>query len=124
VENFMVVKNVNGTFRLPCACGSWLKHWRRYGKPTKAFIQRRSCAVVACGNPIEAGAHVQKEVLEGLNPLGVVGDASWYVVPLCGPCSLRLGAHLTVDDGCGLAPTSPGETCGGKSAEDLASGST
>jgi hypothetical protein len=121
VEISMVVKNVNGTFRLPCTCGCWLKHWQRFGRPSRAFAQRQTCAVVVCRNPIEAGAHVQKEVLEGMGPLGLVGDASWYVVPLCTPCSQKLGAQLIVDDGCGLAPANLEETCGNGSEEDSTS---
>jgi len=114
----MVVKNLNGTTRLACECGNWLTHWHRFGTPNQDFIQRQTCAVVVCTNPIEAGALVQKEVLEGMRTLGAVGDASWYVLPVCGDCNLRRGATLTVDDGCGLAPASAEETCGKAEAEN------
>jgi len=110
----MVVKNLN---LVPepervCPCGSWLAHWERYGRPSEAFRRRRSCAVATCDQPVEVGGHIQKEVLEGLGPYGMVGDASWYVLPLCATCNRQQGARLVVADDCGLAPTSPGETCG------------
>jgi len=108
----MVVKNLNGHAVPPCGCGSWLSHWRRCGKPSEAFSRRQSCSVVVCNNPIEQGGMVQKEVLEGMRALGMVGDASWYVVPLCRECNGRRGATLTVEDGCGLASARVEETCG------------
>ena len=108
----MVVKNLNSTFRLVCGCGDWLKHWRRFGKPTPGFAEGQKCAVVLCPNPLEVGAHVQKELLQGLRVLGMAGDRSWYVLPLCRACSLKRGASLVVEDGCGLAPASIDETCG------------
>lgn len=117
----MVVKNVNNALKITCGCGGWLTHWRRFGKPSAGFAQRQACAVVVCGNPIEVGAHVQKEVLEGMRTLDMVGDASWYVLPLCRDCSRKVGAFLTVDDGCGLAPASIAETCGRAEAADPSS---
>ena len=109
---FMVVKNLDGTSEHTCMCGSALAHWQDFGKPSPAFLQRQACSVVVCRNPIQVGAHVQKEVLEGRPVLGMVGDASWYVLPLCEMCSRRRGESLTVDDDCGLAPASLVETCG------------
>lgn|ERR1035438_3639052 len=108
----MVVKNLNGSPQTVCGCGSWLNHWRRYGKPSAAFAQRQRCAVVVCDHPIELGVPVQKEVLDGVRVLGMRGDASWYVLPLCLACSQKPESALMVDDGCGLAPTSLQETCG------------
>lgn len=108
----MVVKNLNGHSIPACRCGSWLSHWRCYGKPSEAFTHRQSCAVVMCRNPIEEGGRVQKEVLEGMKALGMVGDASWYILPLCRECNRKQGATLTVDDGCGLASVRAEETCG------------
>lgn len=117
----MVVKNVNGTFKLVCGCGNWLRHWRRFGRPSADFARTQTCSVVICRNPIEVGAHVQKEVLEGMRTLGMVGDASWYVLPLCSPCSLKQGTTLVVADGCGLAPANIDETCGRAQVEDPSS---
>jgi len=114
----MVVKNVNGTFRLVCGCGDWLRHWQRFGRPSADFARERICAVALCRNPIEVGAHVQKEVLEGMRILGMVGDASWYVLPLCAACSRRRGEALIVSDDCGLAPANIDETCGRASGQD------
>lgn len=108
----MVVKNLNRASLSPCRCGGWLTHWLRYGKPSQSFIQRQECAVVMCRNPFEVGGHVQKEVLEGRRVPGLVGDASWYVVPLCESCHQRSGAFLTIEDDCGLAPVHTRETCG------------
>ncbi len=108
----MVVKNLNGHAIPSCRCGSWLNHWRTYGRPSPAFVSRQRCSVVMCDNPIEAGGRVQKEVLEGMRTFGMVGDASWYIVPLCRQCLELRGATLTVDEGCGLAPARAEETCG------------
>jgi len=117
----MVVKNLNGTFKLDCGCSNWLRHWRRFGKPSEDFAKRQTCSVVVCRNAIEVGAHVQKEVLEGLRAPGMVGDASWYVLPLCHPCSQKRGATLIVDESCGLAPANVEETCGRAQVEDQTS---
>jgi len=108
----MVVKNLNRVSLSPCNCGSWMAHWLSYGKPSVGFMQRQECAVVMCHNPFEVGGHVQKEVLEGQQAQGQVGDASWYVLPLCESCHRAQGATLTVDDACGLAPVYARETCG------------
>jgi hypothetical protein len=121
MENFMVVKNLNGTLSPVCGCGDWLTHWQKYGKPSQAFTHRQQCSVVVCGQPIEVGAPVQKEVLEGMRTLGAVGDASWYVLPLCRECGQRRGVSLVVDAGCGLAPANIHETCGRKEHDDSSS---
>lgn len=108
----MVVKNLNGHSIPFCRCGSWLSHWRGYGRPSESFSHGQSCSVVMCRNPIEEGGLVQKEVLEGMRTLGMVGDASWYILPLCRECNRKQGATLTVDAECGLASAKPEETCG------------
>lgn len=110
--NFMVVNNLNRTSMSPCACGSWLKHWHQYGKPSRAFLDRQTCAVVVCANPIQAGGLVQKEVLDGLQRPGAVGDRTWYVVPLCAACAGAVGTRLRVEEDCGLVSANPQETCG------------
>jgi len=117
----MVVKNLNGHSIPSCRCGNWLSHWRGYGRPSEAFSRRESCSVVMCTNPIEVGGRVQKEVLEGMRALGKVGDATWYIVPLCQACNRKQGATLTVEAECGLAPTRPEETCGVEVAGDRTS---
>jgi hypothetical protein len=117
----MVVKNLNKTMSAVCSCGSWLNHWRRFGTPGPAFEGKQACSVRVCSNPIEVGALVQKEVLEGMKPLGMVGDASWYVIPLCGHCQRKSGVTLQVEDDCGLAPTNLNETCGMDIEEDRVS---
>ena len=38
----MVIKNVNLATTPACNCGSWLMHWRRFGTPAKAFIQKQA----------------------------------------------------------------------------------
>lgn len=108
----MVVKNLNDNSIPPCRCGTWLSHWRKYGKPSDDFVRRKSCAVVMCQNPFEEGGWVQKEVLEGMRAPGMVGDASWYILPLCRDCNRKRGATLTVEGDCGLAPARAEETCG------------
>jgi hypothetical protein len=108
----MVVKNVKVTSTPVCGCGNWLTHWRKFGRPTTSFAQRQTCSVTVCHNPMKVGAHVQKEVLEGMHLPGLVGDSSWYILPLCAACSREVGGTLTVDDECGLAPADVGQTCG------------
>lgn len=108
----MVVKNLNRASLAPCRCGSWLTHWLRYGKPSHGFLQQQKCAVVVCPNPFERGGHVQKDLLEGRKVPGLVGDASWYVIPLCESCHQRSAEILMIEDECGLAPAHTRETCG------------
>ena len=117
----MVVKNLNKSRSAVCSCGSWLNHWRRFGTPGPAFAKKQLCSVVVCSNPIEVGALVQKEVLDGMKPLGMVGDASWYVIPLCAHCQRTSGLTLQVGDDCGLAPANLSETCGVDIEEDRVS---
>lgn len=113
----MVVKNLNRTSLSPCRCGDWLKHWHRHGKPSRSFQERQACAVAACTRPIQVGGLVQKEVLEGLQGPGMVGDRTWYVVPLCSECGRSLAERLRLEEDCGLVSANPGETCGGADSE-------
>lgn len=114
---FMVVKNANNAPSIgTCGCGTWLTHWRRYGKPSAGFRLAATCAVVVCERPIETAVPVQKDVLEGLQALGR-GDASWYIVPVCRGCASRKGARLIVEEDCGLVPAQVLETCGRDDAE-------
>ena len=50
----MKIKNVRGTSRLTCNCGTWKKHW----KNMTGLKWPRKCGIKGCGNPAEVGAHV------------------------------------------------------------------
>jgi hypothetical protein len=115
----MVVKNVNNAPAIgTCRCGSWLIHWRRYGKPSPAFLAQSRCAVAVCRNPADTAVPVQKEVLESPPIHGMAGDSTWYIVPLCQDCARKRGERLILDDHCGLAPTHVLETCGRSEKDD------
>jgi len=72
-----VVRNVRGTSRRACACGSWREHW--YNHVTRPS-GREVCARYGCGNPVEIGAHVAV----------VNGQTDWqhWIVPFCQPCNM------------------------------------
>lgn len=69
----ITVKNLNGTSRNKCNCGSWLQHWR---KLSGSFTV--GCSNANCWGSAEVGAHVQKKY-------GT--DNGWYIVPLCKSCN-------------------------------------
>jgi hypothetical protein len=58
-----------------------------------------------------------------MRTLGMVGDASWYVLPLCRACGQGRGVSLVVEEGCGLAPANIQETCG-RNEHDVSSSMT
>jgi hypothetical protein len=65
------VRNLQGTSRHLCWCGSWIEHWR-CGSGGGRF----TCAVVGCSGPAEVGAHVK--------PVDLTG---WYIAPFCKGCN-------------------------------------
>lgn len=73
----MRVKNLRGTSRRKCECGSWREHW--YNHTTRPS-SRAICAVYGCGNLAEIGGHV----------LVVSGrfDGQHYIVPMCHLCNM------------------------------------
>ena len=63
------IKNINGTTKNHCCCGSWLKHWENISERKAS-----TCAALMCHKVATDGAHVQID--------GSI-DNSWYIVPLC-----------------------------------------
>jgi hypothetical protein len=93
----MKVNNVEGTSDNTCKCGSWLKHWQKYGGAGTP-----SCSIVNCGGTHIVGVHVQQDSAT---------DKSWYVVPLCTGHDGK-ATSLTIKDGVTLASANVSQTCG------------
>lgn len=79
----MKVKNINGTSKNTCYCGSWLQHWRNVSGQIATI-----CRAKGCSNSVAVGAHVQKDVSY---------DSSWYIVPFCTTHNLMTGSIELVD---------------------------
>jgi len=92
------VNNVNGTSDKNCKCGSWLDHWKKYGRQTTSY-----CSEVQCTKGPEVGAHVQKDSST---------DTSWYIVPLCTSHNRETGRSLTLIDSVILVSANVSRTCG------------
>ena len=93
------VKNINGTSRTTCKCGSWLKHWMNFsGRPLPKY-----CAEKSCINIPKVGAHVQRDS---------VVDKNWYIIPLCKFCNAKLGHTIEIGDSIILVSANIQETCG------------
>ncbi len=92
------VRNINGTRPLPCSCGSWLEHWRRFSsRELPAY-----CAEIGCLSKPEYGALVQHYSFT---------DLGWYVIPVCGKHSLT-AVELDVSGWTILVPAEAKLTCG------------
>jgi hypothetical protein len=76
------VKNLVGTPRQVCPCGSWLDHWRN-----AKHVPATDCANLACSNRPTVGGHVEQ----------VGGRGYDLIVPLCDLC-LRLTTEYEVLD--------------------------
>jgi hypothetical protein len=94
----MRVKNLNGTSKNKCKCGSWLAHWQRYSQQTA-----NHCVVIGCTGKDLVGGHVQKD-----SPY----DSSWFIIPICNTCNLQQGQTLTVVDEVNLVSANVAQTCG------------
>lgn len=93
----MRVRNVNGTSRLDCACGSWLEHWKKFSGATLP----QWCCEKNCTNKPTLGAHIQKDSAT---------DKTWYIVPLCDLHNKRTDIlELIISPA--FAPANVGETC-------------
>jgi hypothetical protein len=95
----MRVKNINGTSDNTCRCGSWLKHWKRFG----GAVPYSYCAESSCRGSQEVGAHIQ---IEGS------ADGSWYIVPLCSSHNAKTGGSFGLMDGTTLVSANVAQTCG------------
>lgn len=93
----MTVKNINGTSKNKCKCGSWLSHWHKYSGRVATI-----CKAEGCSNFSTAGAHVQK-----YNSL----DKSWYIIPFCHAHN-RSTNPVKLNNGAFLVPANRALTCG------------
>ena len=66
----MKVKNLNGTSKRSCNCGTWINHWNNYNNGQIATV----CRVIGCSRTDLVGAHVKKITK---------GDNKEYIVPFC-----------------------------------------
>ncbi len=94
------VKNINGTKENICNCGSWLKHWEKFGEQ-KAGL----CAEVSCQKKAIVGAHVQKSDSS---------DSSWYIIPLCKEHNNLFGQKISIKGSIKLVPANKQKTCAKK----------
>ena len=92
------VKNINGTTDNSCKCGSWLRHWEKYGG-----IMAGLCVEKSCTQNVEAGARVLKG--DGS------ADESWYIVPLCKEHNALLGKEIEIRVSAKMVPADTKETC-------------
>lgn len=100
-EIIVQAKSINGTSDADCACGGWLKHWKKFsGQPVPLF-----CPVEHCIQKPEVGAHVQ---------LGNSTDVGWYIVPLCKSHNGETGKSLAISDSVTLVSANVEGTCGKK----------
>ena len=93
----MKVRNLEGTAGKPCKCGSWLKHWEKFGKIRAIFCSTITCTILAT-----VGAHVKKT--EGV-------DTKEYIIPLCATCNMITAEDLVVADTTKFVSADPSETC-------------
>ena len=95
----MNVKNINGTSRNQCKCGSWLKHWKNFNGGN----QSNSCAAFNCYNEQKVGAHIQKEKSS---------CRAWYIIPLCAKHNAQKGKSITIYSFTKLVSANVNKTCG------------
>jgi hypothetical protein len=70
-----IIRNLRGTARRGCICGTWIDHWYNETRST-----RLTCSVYGCGAYATVGAHV--EILNST-------DRGHYIVPICHPCNME-----------------------------------
>jgi len=95
----MRVKNINGTSDNTCKCGSWLKHWKRFG----GSVPYSYCAEITCNGSQEVGAHVQMDNST---------DVNWYIIPLCNSHNAKTGGSFDLMVGTTLVSANVSQTCG------------
>lgn len=95
----MKVKNINGTSQNTCKCGSWLDHWKKFGKTSLPA----KCSEVSCSYTPEVGAHVLKDIPT---------DNNWYIIPLCKTHNSKLGESIIIKDSVILVSANVTNTCG------------
>lgn len=97
----MKVRNLVGTTKNTCSCGSWLDHWRNHhpGIGVDFFCSHKECLKIDL-----IGAHVQ--IVDGV-------DKSWYIVPLCKKHN-NTSEIFEVVSYATLVPAKKSETCNKK----------
>lgn len=90
-------KNLNGTSKRTCRCGSWIKHLENYNKSN---VRSGNCSVLGCDDKADLGAHVHND--------GIVGEK---IIPTCGSCN-KLKNEFTIKDDTILVSANTSETCG------------
>ena len=96
-EPNMLIRNINGTSRTTCRCGSWLAHWEKFSGQARPAM----CPAVGCRGTELEGAHVQKG--------GGSTDQKWYIYPLCREHNRYRGELEVVD--LPLVSANKAETC-------------
>jgi len=67
----MKIRNIKGTSKNNCRCGSWYNHWKKHHPGAGIAI---FCSAKGCFDDAHVGAHVVKHGS---------ADKSWYILPLC-----------------------------------------
>ena len=93
----MLVRNVKGTSRFNCKCGSWLDHYNRFGG-----LKSNYCVVEDCLNLAAVGAHIVKLI---------AFDQDTYIIPMCKQHNAS-DKLLSVDDDYVTVKASRENTCG------------
>lgn len=91
------VKNINGTSKNNCNCGSWLQHWKNYSGQNAEYCSEKLCLEKA----ELVGAHVQKSDSK---------DMSWFIIPLCKTHNKSTG-DIEIMDSRKLVSANIKETC-------------
>jgi hypothetical protein len=81
------VRNVTGTSRRRCGCGSWLDHYLSWTGST-----RMVCSVLGCGSTATVGAHVR-------NVTRVDSPGHHRIILMCHPCNMVRGEDLALKSG-------------------------
>jgi hypothetical protein len=97
----MRIYHINGTSEASriCRCGSWLAHWLAFNERKQKLP--KTCAIMRCTNPPEAGALVQK----------ATNSVHWYVVPLCGFHCNQKDTSLELVASIAFATSNRSESC-------------
>jgi hypothetical protein len=102
-----IIKNVEGTSNLTCACDNWLVHWRNHSNITSP----KACCVNGCKNAPEVGAHIHKMDMNfGIcSIMGFKPDC--YIVPMCTHHNNQRGAKLEIAGSTIFVSSNPSNTC-------------
>jgi hypothetical protein len=96
-------KNVKGSSKKSpkCPnCGSWINHWKKLCGLDSVSADNQKCAVYACDNPAEDGAHIENNDVSGI-----------YIAPMCHKCNEKDGM-FTLEDKTILVVSNVSNSCG------------